>query len=683
MAGKSPVLKIERKARSLTGKGFLRGTVARVWLLIAALPPVVVACGNSSTSSTESNDGSLRGELRIFRLTYEDGRAERIFYLAANPDAPATTRLLFAADPELDPWTRLKVWGVESPEGLQVTHHEIDTDADVGRLAQPIVNPAPRTRTAGVVLIDTGGGVALTPADATTAVFGIRGATQPGLHQYYNEVSYGELTITGEVLGPFTASIGSCDNNTVTQLANGWAGKTGKTFNHWLNYFGKGNGCGWGGLGEEGTASRPAKNTWYNNSFSCVVLNQEVGHNFGMMHSGSLTCSGASFADDPLTCKGSEYGSRNTVMGGGCGHLNAYEKWYEGFLKQCNGVKVGVSGEYRLFPTEKPCNGIQALQIPMPKMRNFKNSSGVTSTVGLKNYFLEFRTKTGMHANLSAPQVVVTVGEDVTVNTKSTRFTWNLDMNPSTTNAAEGMMNGAKFDDPAGGLSFAVTIDPSNAFATVNVTMANGSGSSTCIDGTMVTAPGPTECGAPPDGTGGMPGTGGAGGTGGGGGGGVAGGNSKGGASGGGGRSGGAGGGGGRASGGMAGSAGAAGFSSGGAGGAGGAPAAGGMITSGGATSGGATSGGATSGGATSGGATSGGATTTSGGAASGGAPPMAGAAGVGVSDPGTGCGCRTTPTNSSGSAWAALALLATGAAIRRRNARPKPKARGHSGNSA
>src|SRR5262245_59092030 len=172
----SPSQVLERKARPLSGKGFLRGTVARLVVLLSSMPPLV-ACGTSSTPTTESTDGSLRGELRIFRMPYEDGRVERIFYLAPNADAPNTTRLLFPSDPELDPWTRVKIWGVESPEGLQVTHHEVDQDANVGQLRQAITNPTPRTRTAGIVLVDAGGGVALTAADAQTGVFGMRTAT--------------------------------------------------------------------------------------------------------------------------------------------------------------------------------------------------------------------------------------------------------------------------------------------------------------------------------------------------------------------------------------------------------------------------------------------------------------------------------------------------------------------------
>lgn len=670
--------------------------------LLAVAAFSLAACSHGSGESPD--DGSLRGELHVYRISYLDGHSEREFYLAPDDQSPAGTRLIFAGDPLLDPWTRVRVWGASTAEGFKVTRYELEpVDGDVASTSAAILSPTKKTRTVGFVIMDpTGSGtVNLTNANAQTAIFGTRTATQAGLNQFYNETSYGGLNFTGEILGPATVTtLGTCQQSAITQIENGWASKFGKTFQHWMTYLGQNySSCGWGGIGGEGTAARPASGSWYNASTSCTVLAQEVGHNLGLMHSNSLRCSGASFADDPLTCTGAEYGNRHSVMGSGCGHLTAYDKWYEGFFQGCNAVRA-TTGTYTLLPTETPCDGVQALQIAMPKTRPFHNTQGVDTSVNLTKYYLELRTKTGIDANESAPSVLVLVGNDVPAATKYSEFSWVLDMNPSTTNAFDGMTKGQTFTDPAGGVSFTVTeLDASHA--TVDVVVANSSGAPTCMDGTTFAPPGPASCGTSP-GTGGSSGAGG--------------GSSMGGAS----ASGGANGGGGAA---MAGAPGAGGRASGSGGrgsGSGGAASGGGMSRGGAAGSAGANNGrgGSSNGGSNSGGSNSNtggsnsnssgssnnggnagsssgsGGSSASGGSGSGGSASASGGAtgnssggamiagngntnagksnSSGGSDAGDapvegGCSCRTAPSEPHPGAWGFIGLLGIGIAARRR----------------
>jgi MYXO-CTERM domain-containing protein len=537
----------------------------------------------------------------------------------------------------------------------------------------------------GFVMMDTGNGVNVSSANAQTAIFGARAATQAGLNQFYTENSYGGLSFTGEILGPATiTTLGTCQQSAITQIENAWANHFGKTFQHWMTYIGGTySACGWSGIGGEGTAARPASGSWYNASTGCTVLNQEVGHNLGLMHSNSLRCSGASFIDDLSTCSGAEYGDRHTVMGSGCAHLTAYEKWYEGFFGACNGVRASVSGTYTLLPTEIACDGVQALQIPMPKTRPFRNTQGTTTTVNLSKYYLELRTKTGIDGNEAGPMVLVIVGGEVPVASKTSEFSWVLDMNPSTTNSFDGMSKGQSFTDPAGGVSFTVSELDAN-HASIDVTIANGSGSPTCIDGTTFAPPGPAQCGTPSSG-----GSGGSGGSGAGGG--ASGGKSSNGS-------------GGKASGG---SSNAGGTGAGGMSGAarGGSSNTGGGGKSGGGTTGsngkgGAASGGSSPGGSANGGAASGGQTATvgasggagSGGASAGGSGPIAGVPNGGSSNSGgtqaasggvkashsgsvglpgstdsSGCTCSMEPGAPHRSAWSLVGLMSVGLVLRRR----------------
>lgn len=703
---------------SLVQNKFRSNKLTRNWRFYASPIALTISafslasCSNANGESETSSDGALHGELHIYRINYLDGHSEREFYLAPDDKTPADTRLIFGGDPELDPWTRVRVWGSSTPEGFKVTRYETEpVDEDLASTSAAILNPTKKTRTVGFVIMDpTGQGVNLTTANAQTAIFGTRTATQAGLNQFYTEVSYGGLSFSGEILGPVTVTtLGTCQQSAITQIENGWASQFGKTFNHWMTYIGQNyTSCGWSGIGGEGTASRPASGSWYNASTGCTVLAQEVGHNLGMMHSNSLRCSGASFADDPLTCTGAEYGNRHSVMGSGCGHLTAYDKWYEGFFQGCNAVRATASGTYTLLPTEIACDGVQALQIPMPKTRPFRNTQGVNTTVNLSKYYLELRTKTGIDGNESAPSVLVMVGNEVPAASKYSEFSWVLDMNPSTTNAFDGMSKGQTFNDPAGGVSFTVTeLDATHA--TVDVTVANSSGGPTCMDGTTFAPPGPASCGTSP-GMGGSGGTGGSGGSGMGGS--ASGGTSNGGKSG---MAGGPGSGG-KASGGAGGtmSGGNGGMSKGGAAGNAGSSNGGSGNSNGGSNNGGSNNAGSNNGGSNSAGANSagsnnnnsggnagsnsgsggsnnpsggnpsGGSNNGTGGANSAGNPATSGApsAGNGNNSAGSssahggggnappdvgGCSCRTVPNEPHHSAWGLAGLLGIGLAARRR----------------
>lgn len=394
-------------------------------------------------------------------------------------------------------------------------------------------------------------------------------------------------------------------------------------------------------------------------------------------------------------CTSDEYGNRMTAMGGGCKHLNAIEKAYEGWLSGCNVVRVMSTQTFKLFPIEQPCNGIQALQIPFPSGAPTRQQSTSQSNgnVTLRSYYLEYRNGTGMDTGLATGVYVHLDGTPQPAANGPRTF--QLDMEPASTggNSFNAMSVGQTFSDPAGGVSFTVNSQDATG-ASVTVTVAT-IGNNTCLDGTTLNGAGPTECGSgPTGGAGGMGGTagmggragaGGMGGRAGGGAGGMAG---RAGGGPGGGMNGGAGGvagGAGSAAGGLGGAAGgmlggAAGFDPGGAAGSAGAP--GGAGGAAGVATGGAA--GIATGGTTTGGTgpVTGGTGTITGGTGPAGAagasagtgttPPPSGAAPATADDEG-GCGCRVAgtsgeqPTRSGSFALVALALGAMVARRRRR----------------
>jgi hypothetical protein len=478
--------------------------------LVSLLPLgtlLIAAC--SSQDRAPSPPGGREGEIRIYTATYEDGRDERQFFLKVGDEE---TRLYFDTEPDVTPGSNVEVWGKDQDDGMHVTSMHVDDS--VGTTSEALINaPAFAARTFGFVFVDTGGGVNISQAEATKRLFGTN-AGDNSVKQYYLEASYNTQDISGMVLGPLSYPMTGCST---TQLAAALKPQLPK-FDHYLWYLGSRNAsCGWSGLAEEGSPSKPQNDTWYNASAGCVVLVQEPGHNFGMQHSSSMTCPSGSFADVPQgTCTHNEYGDKYDPMGGGCNHMNAWQKALQGWLSGCNAVTVNSSGTYTLLPIEPQCDGAQVLQIKMPKVRPFTRSGGggTATNEQLQYYYLELRTARGFDTTIrGTPTVLVHVGEDFRGRTTPGRHTWILDMDPSTKTTIEGLTAGKSFTDPAGGISFSVTSVTADQ-AQISVTIPNGTGPATCLAGTPMPDPPSTTCnGIVSGGNGGAGGMGGAGGT--------------------------------------------------------------------------------------------------------------------------------------------------------------------------
>ena len=318
-------------------------------------------------------------------------------------------------------------------------------------------------------------------------------------YDFYNESSFGQYQITGDVVGPYMFADSNCD---YSGMANTITPKITKKYNHYVFYIGGpagGNGdsaCMWGGLGDEGSAGQPGNNTWINGGssyYQCTVLDQEPGHNFGLMHANTLDCSGSPYSATASSCTASEYSDMLTPMGMGCQQLNGYERWYLGWLSGCNGVTVAASGTYNLVPLSSPCpGGIQVLQIPTTSQTIMDPQGGGDP---LQFIYVELRAPGGTFDSSLGPAVIVYVAGavDSPSNTSSYTYLLNMASGSGMGGVEEGLMVGQTFKDPAGGAS--VTLMSMTATgAVVNVTMPNGSGSSTCIGGGALSGSGPTTC---------------------------------------------------------------------------------------------------------------------------------------------------------------------------------------------
>ena len=243
--------------------------------------------------------------------------------------------------------------------------------------------------------------------------------------------------MSGDVIGPFSFTMTTCDT---TGMYKAIEPQITGTYNHLIYYFNQTSLCTFGGLGEEGSVTKPSKRTWMNGSLGCVVLMQEPGHNLGLMHANTMKCGTYSFSTTPATsCTITEYGSSMTTMGGGCRQLNAYERWYMQWLTGCNGVRVPASGTFNLLPLENTCpggSGVQVLQVPFPATLTVERSAGHHARhVSLKNYYVELRTAGGIFdtygttgrgggsVTFTAPTVFIYASDDVKTPTTSTGAT--------------------------------------------------------------------------------------------------------------------------------------------------------------------------------------------------------------------------------------------------------------------
>ena len=254
----------------------------------------VTGCEGGDDDALEQADGSLQGELAIYMADdLERGVQTKQYAIRSAPGVER--RVEFDSDPGLQPGARLRVWGVPAAgsrmrvTSLKQLAPRTVTQTITSQLKAGMKWPAKRL---ALIILDIGGGTNLTVENALKEIVGPSTNTDPPLRNYYAEASYGTEELDGQVFGPFQYSIGDCNTSGMPTMLRAMVDEMGGgTFNHYLWYHGiRTSACSWSGLARWGGPDRPANDTWYNASASCVVLMQEPGHNFGMQHSSSMNC---------------------------------------------------------------------------------------------------------------------------------------------------------------------------------------------------------------------------------------------------------------------------------------------------------------------------------------------------------------------------------------------------------
>jgi hypothetical protein len=314
--------------------------------------------------------------------------------------------------------------------------------------------------------------------------------------------------LTGDVLGPMTFNAATVPSGlcvgygTVGAALRPGIGK----YDQYLFYFeNEIKNCGWGGVAQVGMSARPSVDSYYNASSDCVVLIQEPGHNFGMVHSSAVRCTRAGVpipfgdTDDPdVVCNHDEYGNPFDPMGGGpynpdvhptlCYHMNGVQKAYEEWLDGCNIVKATKSGLFTIYPLEKPNRELQVLQVPLAVGRAMKFMVGTSVKVGsVGAYYLEMRAPVGLDAALGRPRLFVVAAGNLREARARGNPNWLLDMAPETPTMDDADLPvGKTFEDPVPNGPKITLVSMDETKAVVRVEMGGASldtrGEGTCLD---------------------------------------------------------------------------------------------------------------------------------------------------------------------------------------------------------
>src|SRR5262249_29007931 len=107
---------------------------SRLWWQEFSIAGIVVALGSCSSGATQpepaevDEPGSVSGELAVYIADYDDGTTETSYFLR---DATGSERRLhFDTEPDITPGERVKVWGTEGVDALEVKQIKVAAKVD-------------------------------------------------------------------------------------------------------------------------------------------------------------------------------------------------------------------------------------------------------------------------------------------------------------------------------------------------------------------------------------------------------------------------------------------------------------------------------------------------------------------------------------------------------------------------
>ncbi|MDR3492252.1 MAG: NEW3 domain-containing protein [Gammaproteobacteria bacterium] len=226
----------------------------------------------------------------------------------------------------------------------------------------------------------------------------VKNTIQQNVSGFFYENSSHLTSLSVDTAGWFTTTFNSTDNcdtisNSLLTSAKSMAlaaGKNPANYDRVEVIFPKLSNCGWAGLGYIGGGPTWGI-TWINGYVTQQVIGHELGHNFGLYHSHSQTCSSGPIGG---TCTTSEYGDSADTMGNKtASHFAAAQKESLGWLDYASVPPITTaltSGIYKIEPYETYSFGVKAIRVPK-----------VTPTTTSEYYYVEYRQPIGYDAQLA------------------------------------------------------------------------------------------------------------------------------------------------------------------------------------------------------------------------------------------------------------------------------------------
>ncbi len=298
-----------------------------------------------------------------------------------------------------------------------------------------------------------------TPAAADTTVF----TNGNAVVNYFAEEARGAVALSGQVFGWYqiAASRTTCDPFGWATQATAAARAAGADLSGYTNVvyaFPFASSCGWAGLGE-----MPGSRSWNNGAMVLRVVAHELGHNFGVHHSSSLSCaSGGVRVAVSTTCTSSEYGDPFTVMGSGSSaHNHASQLGQFGWLPSAEIQSVGPGGPYQLG---------SVLDGPPGSVRLLRVARGNGTW-----FYLDLRSVHGPYFDDFSPSdpavdgVTIRISPDAPSPSYGLSQTQLVDTTPNTATYADAPLAvGATLTDPVSGLQI-TTVSAGSGVAAVRV----------------------------------------------------------------------------------------------------------------------------------------------------------------------------------------------------------------------
>lgn len=337
---------------------------------------------------------------------------------------------------------------------------------EIEETASTQASPLAGARKVAVILYTLPGdsGHSWTPEQARSRIF----TASNSVSAFYEEESYGQISLTGklradgDVFGPFSlsGSAAGCPFSAWNDEADQAAASAGvdlSGYQHIVYIFPFKSACGWGGIAQLGGDRININGNSFGDAPTKTIAH-EFGHNFGLQHAGSWTCtSGGTRVQISDACTIDQYGDPFDTMGNGYRHNNGWNLDKLGLFTPENVQTMAVSGTYSLRSALAPTTQPTVLRVP----RGYAASSNdITSW-----YYLEIREADGgpfetFDASMTGVSIRATAGF-------SSPETLLLDANPVTSSFTDAPLKvGQTFD---GGPVQVRTLSAGNGHATVEV----------------------------------------------------------------------------------------------------------------------------------------------------------------------------------------------------------------------